>query len=87
MQEFSGLLTVERPVVDKTGLTGIYRFKTVLPPIPISARMQETLGDRASNEPSGSLSRAVEPLGLKLQPTNRPVDFILIDRLERPSPN
>jgi uncharacterized protein (TIGR03435 family) len=86
MQEFSSLLRVDRPVVDKTGLTGIYRFKTLLPPITISARLQATLGDRVRNE-SFSLSRAVEPLGLKLEPKNTPVDFIVIDRIERPTPN
>ena len=87
MQEFKDLLSVERPVVDKTGLAGIYRFKTLLPPIPISARMQATLGDRVSNDPSISLARAVEPLGLKLAPKNTPVDFIVIDSIERPTPN
>jgi uncharacterized protein (TIGR03435 family) len=89
MQEFSRLLSVERPVVDKTGLAGVYRFKTLLPPIPISARMQATLGDRVSADPPGrpSFSRAVEELGLKLEPKNTPVDHIVVDRIERPTPN
>ena len=87
MQEFSRLLSVERPVVDKTGLAGVYRFKTLLPPIPLSARMQALLGDRVSANPSIPLSRAVEDLGLKLEPTNTPVDHIVVDRLERPTPN
>lgn len=89
MQEFSRLLSVERPVLDKTGLAGVYRFKTLLPPIPMSARMQALLGDRVSADPPGSpsLSRAVEELGLKLAAKNAPVDFIVIDRIERPTPN
>ena len=89
MQELSRLLSVERPVVDKTGLAGFYRFKTLLPPIPMSARMQATLGDRIGADPMGgaSLSGAVEPLGLKLEATNAPVDFIVVDRIERPTPN
>lgn len=89
MQEFSRLLSVERPVVDKTGLAGVYRFKTLLPPVPITARMQATLGDRVSADPTGgaSLSGAVEALGLKLEATNAPVDFIVVDRIERPTPN
>jgi uncharacterized protein (TIGR03435 family) len=87
MEEFSRLLSVERPVVDKTGLAGVYRFKTLLPPIPLSARMQALLGDRASAAPSIPLSRAVEELGLKLEPKNTPVDHIVIDRIERPTPN
>jgi uncharacterized protein (TIGR03435 family) len=87
MEEFSRLLSVERPVVDKTGLTGIYRFKTLLPPIPFSARMQALLGDRVSAAPSIPLSRAVEELGLKLEPKNTPVDHVVVDRIERPTPN
>jgi uncharacterized protein (TIGR03435 family) len=87
MQEFSRLLSVERPVVDKTGLAGVYRFKTLLPPIPLSARMQALLGDRASAAPSIPLSRAVEELGLKLEPKNTPVDHIIVDWIERPTPN
>lgn len=87
MQEFSRLLSVERPVVDKTGLAGVYRLKTLLPPIPVSARMQALLGDRVSVNPSISLSRTVEDLGLKLEAKNVPVDCILVDRIERPTPN
>ena len=87
MQEFSRLLSVERPVVDKTGLAGVYRFKTLLPPIPVSARMQALLGDRVSANPSIPLSRAVEDLGLKLQAKNAPVDCIVVDRIERSTPN
>jgi uncharacterized protein (TIGR03435 family) len=89
MQELSRLLSVDRPVVDKTGLAGVYRLKMLLPPIPISARMQATLGDRVSADPPGrpSFSRAVEELGLKLEPKNTPVDHIVVDRIERPTPN
>ena len=87
MQEFSRLLSVERPVVDKTGLAGVYRFRTLLPPIPLSARMQALLGDRVTVNPSIPLSRAVEELGLKLEPKNTPVVHIVVDRIERPTPN
>lgn len=89
MQEFSRLLSVERPVLDRTGLAGVYRFTTLLPPIPASARMQALLGDRISADPLGgpSLSRALEGLGLKLESRNTPVDHIVVDRIERPTPN
>jgi uncharacterized protein (TIGR03435 family) len=89
MQEFSRLLSVERPVLDKTGLAGVYRFKTLLPAIPSSARMQALLGDQSSADPLGgpSLFRALEGLGLKLEAKNAPVDHIVIDRIERPTPN
>ena len=91
MKEFIALMSqsVDRPVVDMTGLNGIYQLKTLLPPIPISPAMRTTLGDRVSSDPLGgpSLSRALEELGLKLEPKNAPVDFIVIDRIERPTAN
>jgi uncharacterized protein (TIGR03435 family) len=91
MEEFATVLwqSVDRQVVDKTGLTGIYRFKTLLPPILVSPRMQSVLGDRLGTDPPGgpSLSRALDELGLKMEPTNAPVDFIVIDRIERPTLN
>ena len=51
--------------------------------------MQAVLGDRVdTTTPSGvSLSRALEELGLKLEAKEGIVDFIVIDRLERPSSN
>lgn len=91
MEEFCRLIWqgVDRPVVDMTGLKGIYRLNTLLPPIRISARMQATLGDRIGTDPRGgpSLSRSLEELGLTLEPRNTPVDFVVIDRIERPTPN
>ena len=80
--------SVDRPVVDKTGLTGIYELKTVLPPPRLSPAMQALLGDRIDTAPSGvSVSRSLEELGLKLNPTDSPADFILIENIERPSTN
>jgi uncharacterized protein (TIGR03435 family) len=48
--------------------------------------MQALLGDRIDTAPSGiSVSRSLEELGLKLNPTESPVDFIVIENIERPS--
>jgi len=88
MAEFSRMLrpSVDRPVVDKTGLSGLYELKTLLPPARVSAAAQALLGDRLDKTPSGiSVSRALEELGLKLEPKNAPVDFIVIENIERPS--
>jgi uncharacterized protein (TIGR03435 family) len=93
MAEFIRLIepTVDRPVFDKTGLTGIYQFKTLLPPRPISVELRIRLaerGDRLSTDPSGvDLSRSLEELGLKLEPTTSLMDFIVVDSFERPTPN
>jgi uncharacterized protein (TIGR03435 family) len=90
MPEFSQAMrpSVDRPVVDKTGLTGIYELKTVMPPPRLSPAMQALLGDRIETAPSGvSVSRSLEELGLKLNPKDSPVDFIVIENIERPSPD
>lgn len=90
MSEFSQVLgpSVDRPVVDRTGLNGLYEIKTQLPPARLSPAMQALLGDRVDTTPSGvSVSRALEELGLKLERRDAPVDFIVVDRIERPSPD
>ena len=69
---------VDRPVIDKTGLTGLFDF-----------RLQFTPDDTAEN-PDGlpSIYTAVqEQLGLKLAPAKGPGEFLVIDSVERPSEN
>jgi uncharacterized protein (TIGR03435 family) len=81
-QYLSGFLgpAVGRPVLDKTGLTGVYDFT-----MPI-------LADWGSNrEPEDSEASIFtvlqESLGLKLEPARAPVEFLVIDHIERPSEN
>ncbi|HEY1803597.1 MAG TPA: TIGR03435 family protein [Terracidiphilus sp.] len=83
-------------VVDRTGLTGTYDFTlefapemgsglTALPPAA------PTPGASAAQPPEAlgpSLFTALqEQLGLKLGTQKQPVDVIVIDRIEQPSPN
>jgi len=73
-----------RPVVDKTGLPGTYRIRmnydmraTIQPPAP---------GQRTSDVAT-MFTAVQEQLGLKLEPSKAIRDMLVIDRLERPSPN
>jgi uncharacterized protein (TIGR03435 family) len=72
----------QRPVVDMTGLTGNYDFKLAFAPVrPPDA-------PPAEGETQPSIFDAVkEQLGLKLQPQKGPVDYYVIDHIERPSAN
>ena len=74
---------VDRPIVDRTGLNGTVDFTLEF------ARVQ--LGsDASASDTSGppSIFTAVEEqLGLKLEPTTGPVDVLVIDHVEEPSPN
>ena len=69
-----------RIVVDKTGLTGQYDLE--LKWADLSAASADALAD------GGSLFTAVqEQLGLKLQSERAPVEVVVIDSAERPTPN
>jgi uncharacterized protein (TIGR03435 family) len=77
----------ERPVQDKTGLTGRYD-------IAFEPRQLRTCApncgpqDAAPEEDAGSsVFEFVQELGLKLVPATGPVETLVIDHIERPSPN
>jgi uncharacterized protein (TIGR03435 family) len=78
------------PIVDKTGLTGIYEFELVPgsyvnntdaggPPLSPEGRRENILSD---------ISAALEDqLGLRLQREKVPFEVVVIDQVEKPSPN
>lgn len=76
--------SVDRPVVDQTGLKGGYYIKLEWPKKPSLAgtHIAPHFGSVAF------MFTAIEQqLGLKLKPTQGPVDFLVIDHMERPSMN
>ena len=92
LAQFSRLLNVDRPVIDKTGITGRFDIHlecafddTTRGAVPANA------GDFVPPEdPTGgaSIFTAVQQqLGLKLEPTKGPGEFLVIDRVERPTEN
>ena len=90
MRAFAGLLErlVNRKVVDETGLQGAFdirlEFSSDQMPIPIPP------GDTPPAAPRDGLSlfTALEDqLGLELRSVRGPVDVIVIESAERPSPN
>jgi uncharacterized protein (TIGR03435 family) len=72
---------VDRPVLDKTGLTGRFDFL-------MEFTAQRPLG--ADDQPGSGptfLEAVKEQLGLKFEPTAGPVDVLVVDHIEEPSPN
>jgi len=87
---------VGRTIIDKTGLTAKYNFTLKWTPDDGPAPMPGGLagglprGDAGSTPDTGgpSLFTALqEQLGLKLEPQKGPVDVIVIDHIDPPSPN
>ena len=76
-----GLLSNLRGQVvrDETGIAGVFDVR-------LSWRPDSAVTDIADPRPS-FLTAIQEQLGLKLEPQRRPVDVIVIDHLERPSPD
>jgi uncharacterized protein (TIGR03435 family) len=73
---------LDRPVLDKTGLTGTYDFKMTYTP--------DTRVNRGGDpDPSDiSIFTAVqEQLGLRLEPQKAEVEILVVDHVERPSGN
>jgi uncharacterized protein (TIGR03435 family) len=67
----------DRPVLDRTGLTG--RYTLFLGYVPESALRDGVVGP--------SLDMALERLGLKLNPITAPLEFLEVEHIEKPSPN
>jgi uncharacterized protein (TIGR03435 family) len=89
-EELSSMLSIQpevtgRMVVNKTGLTGKYDFMLKWTPDTGSSIAN---GSTAADSSGPSLFTAIqEQLGLKLEAQKSPVDVIVIDSIERPSPN
>src|SRR5262249_43050386 len=85
MQPLSNALAtvLDRPVIDKTGLTGVFDIHLAFTP---------DLGSAADPAASSDLGPSVftalqEQLGLKLESAKAPVSMLVIDRVEKPSAN
>jgi uncharacterized protein (TIGR03435 family) len=89
MAEFVSLLqraVLDRPVVDKTGLTGRYDFD--LEWAPDETQFGGEVGVASADAQSPPFFTALEQqLGLRLEATRGPVEALVVDTAERPSAN
>jgi uncharacterized protein (TIGR03435 family) len=88
LENFARMLgsAVDRPVVDQTGITGLFNFHLEFAPDEATPRFPLPSPD---NPPGGqSIFTAIQQqLGLKLESTKGPVEVLVIDHVERPSAN
>jgi bla regulator protein blaR1 len=98
VDEFSKTLPVDRPVIDKTGITGRFDIRvkfsregTGLAAMPrVVAGSGSAGGQAAPSDPTDPPSIFValpEQLGLRLESGRGPVDTLVIDHIERPTEN
>ena len=83
MSEFQRYLTgqTQRAVIDRTGLAGGWDFELTFAPSDLAP-------DAAAERNIPSLFTALqEQLGLKLDATRGPAEVLVIDRVERPTPD
>jgi uncharacterized protein (TIGR03435 family) len=78
------LSRLDRPVIDKTGLTGLFDFHLDYAPDQAS-----TDGSALPADPAGSsiFTAVQQQLGLKLTRAKGPGEYLVIDQVERPSAN
>ena len=72
----------DRPVSDRTGLTGLFDVVLNFPALDGASGADVTIGIRDQLS-----SRLQEQLGLKLEPARELVEVLVIERAERPSEN
>ena len=102
ISDFTGflqILVLDRPVVDKTGLTGRYDFQCTFAPDdsqfgghPPQFPSQGAKADNGSSEAAAPAAPSLydafqQELGLKLSAEKTGVDAIVIDHVEKPSAN
>jgi len=69
----------DRPIHDKTGLTGRYNLTIHTPPPPPDGASQ--------TDPRPQIFDMVKPLGLELKPAKEETEFLVIDHVEKPTEN
>lgn len=75
--------TLDRPVIDRTSIAGLFDIHLEFSGLEISTGLS---GDADDATPS-VFTAVQEQLGMKLLPDKGPVEVLVIDHIEKPSPN
>jgi len=75
-----------RPVIDQTGLKGTFDLSLNWTPDPTSTTLTQ-LDDESELQGPSFVDALKNQLGLKLKSVHAPVQFLIIDHVEQPSPN
>ena len=82
MEQLAALLSlmVDRPVIDRTGLAGIYEYSNGLALLDIGAQDSADAVSRA-------ITAVQDQLGLRLESAKAPLDILVIESAEKPTQN
>ena len=84
MQQFADIIRdndgMDRPVIDKTGLTGTYNIELTYVP-------QNRMGPGADSSGEADIFTAVKDLGLRLESQKSSIELLIIDHCEKPAEN
>jgi uncharacterized protein (TIGR03435 family) len=84
-EQFSILL--DRGVVNKTGIEGVFDIRIELTPDDLSSDPSDPAAPGIQHDESGLIFAAMRKLGLKLESAKGSGQFLVIDHVERPSEN
>jgi uncharacterized protein (TIGR03435 family) len=87
---FMQFVVLDKPVVDKTGITGSFDFELKWTPDESQFRgmgIRVPLPTDGTTALPGLYTAIQEQLGLKLEPKKIPAEVLVIDHVERPSEN
>jgi uncharacterized protein (TIGR03435 family) len=92
LSELANLLSprVERPVEDRTGLAGMYAFDlrwAAASQVPTAGIGGIPSAATPDSEPTSIFTAVQEQLGLKLETIKSTIEFLIVDHIERPTPN
>ncbi|HEY5055820.1 MAG TPA: TIGR03435 family protein, partial [Acidobacteriaceae bacterium] len=75
----------DRPVIDKTGLSGHYSIDIREPQRMAAPSASPGGSPEEDNRPA--IADALKSVGLELKPAKEPVEFLVIDHVDRPTEN
>jgi uncharacterized protein (TIGR03435 family) len=80
-------LVLDRPVIDRTGIPGMFNFRMQFAGSPGATALKQD--GVAAADPAGPsiFTASQEQIGLKLESTRGPAEFLVVDRVERPTEN
>jgi uncharacterized protein (TIGR03435 family) len=71
-----------RPVVDMTGIEGLYDFNLTFAP-EVSGGLPEGPGGAGVADPAPSVSEAVKRYGLRIEPRKAPIEMLVVTHIEK----